>query len=344
MGACYHHLTWTDRLRIEAYLKAGLNKKAIAKEIGVSFVTIYAEIKRGRYTHLNSDYTQEIRYSPDIAEARYRENLTGKGAPLKIGKDHALANYLEHKICDEHYSPDAALGEIKAQKLQFATSICKTTLYSYIDKGIFLRLTNKDLPYKSQKKNHPRRVRAVRAPRGSSIEQRSSEIDNRSTFGHWEMDCVIGQKGTKPVLLVLTERKTRCEHIIPMRDKSAESVVHSLDRLERRYGSRFYDLFKTITVDNGSEFADCAGIEKACRRNGKRTKVYYCHPYTSCERGSNENQNRIIRRFIPKGTNIGKLSRSYIQQVEDWINNYPRKLFAYASAGALFRQELDALA
>ena len=344
MGRHYHHLTWTDRLRIEAYLKAGFKPKAIAIELGVSDVTIYNELKRGRYMHLNSDWTETEMYSPDIAEARYRDNLKAKGADLKIGKDHKLAEHIEKKICDEHYSPDAVLGEIKAKGLQFDTSICKTTLYSYIDQGLFLRLTNKDLPYRGEKKNHPRKVRAAKAPRGNSIEQRPDEINTRDEFGHWEMDCVIGRKGTKGVLLVLTERKTRHEHIIPMRDKTAASVVRALDRLERRYGARFYALFKTITVDNGVEFSDCAGIERSCRRkNQKRTVLYYCHPYTSCERGSNENQNRMIRRFIPKGVDIGKLTAAFIHQVETWINNYPRKLFSYMSAGELFDKEFALL-
>ena len=93
------------------------------------------------------------------------------------------------------------------------------------------------------------------------------------------------------MLLVLTERLTRKEIILKMKDRTASSTVKAIDRLERRYGKSFFKaLFKTIAVDNGVEFADCAGLESSIH-GGQRTNVYYCHPYSSWERGSNENQN-----------------------------------------------------
>ena len=139
------------------------------------------------------------------------------------------------------------------------------------------------------------------------------------------MDCVEGKKKTKKTLLVLTERKSRREIIRPMRDQTARSVVRVLDNPERECGANFSKIFRTITVDNGSEFADCAGMEKSCRRKGNRTKIYYCHPYSSYERGSNENVNKMIRRWFPKGTDFRKVTAKAIQKVEDWINNYPVK-------------------
>ena len=339
----HRHLSFTDRLRIEAMLKAKYRVADIAKAIGFDVSTVYNELRRGRYTHLNTDYTTEERYSPDIAEEKYRANLRAKGADLKIGKDHRLANYIEYKIIHEHYSPEAVLGEIKAQGLQFETTICKATLYSYIDKGIFLNLTNKDLPYKARKKKHPRKVRPARPPRGESIEKRPAIVGERREFGHWEMDLVIGRKLTKSVLLVLTERLTRREIIIRLPNKTTTSVIKALDRLERRYGDMFYTIFKTITVDNGSEFCDCAGMERSIRRPGTRTKFYYCHPYTSCERGSNENLNRMIRRFIPKGKNIGRYTLADIQRIEDWINEYPRRIHGYRSARSLYNECVSAI-
>ena len=91
-------LSWNDRLRIESFLKCGKRVQEIADEIGVHRNTIYNELKRGRYIHRNSDWTEEERYSPDIAEAAYRENLAAKGPGLKIGKDHRLAAYIERRI------------------------------------------------------------------------------------------------------------------------------------------------------------------------------------------------------------------------------------------------------
>lgn len=301
----FKHLSWNDRLKIETMIKDGRHFQEIADEIGVHLRTIYNEVKRGRYIHTNSDLTEEERYSPDIAEMAYREHLSAKGPDLKIGNDHSLAQYIEKKIGEDGYSPAAVLGEIKEREIQFETSICETTLYSYIEKGVFLTITNKDLPEKGKKKRSYHRVKkAARPAAGESIENRPEEINRRETFGHWEMDCVEGKKKTKKTLLVLTERKSRKEIIIPMMDQTSRSVVRALDKLERQYGSKFYRIFQTITVDNGSEFADCEGIEKSCRRKGNRTKVYYCHPYSSYERGSNENLNKMIRRFFPKGTDF----------------------------------------
>ena len=118
------------------------------------------------------------------------------------------------------------------------------------------------------------------------------------------MDTVVGPPGSSHVLLVLTERKTRIEHILLMKDKSQKSVCMALNTLERYYGAKFYDLFKSITCDNGTEFLDAAGIIKSCRRKKlSRTQLFYAHPYCASERGSNENANRLIRRFCLKEQN-----------------------------------------
>lgn len=122
------------------------------------------------------------------------------------------------------------------------------------------------------------------------------------------MDCVEGKKKTKETLLVLSERKARKEIIIKMKDKTTGSVVAALDRLERKYGKLFSKVFQTITVDNGTEFSDVAGLERSCLHKGKRTTVFYCHPYSSYERGTNENTNGMIRRWFPKGTDFGKVT------------------------------------
>lgn len=99
----HKHLTWTDRLKIEKGLKEGLKPCAIADRLHVHNTTIYRELKRGRYTHLNSDLTTEERYSPEIAQQRYEENLKAKGGELKIGNDYELSAFIEKKIGEEGY-------------------------------------------------------------------------------------------------------------------------------------------------------------------------------------------------------------------------------------------------
>lgn len=335
----FKQLTKTKRLQLESYLKINLPKKDIAKLLGVHISTIYREIKKGEYQHLKTDLTYEIRYSCDKAETRYQENLRSKGKDLKIGNDREFACYIEDRILNGKLSPLAVLGEIKHKNLKFKTTICRNTLYSYIYKGIFENLTMKHLPLKSKRKKKRNSVAHKRAPKGTSIEDRPQEINERNTFGHWEMDCVCGS--TKSTLLVLTERLTRKEIIRLMPNQKAESVQKELNKIERYLGcKRFKEMFKSITTDNGSEFADHIGLEKSIFTKMTRTKVYYCHAYSSCEKGTCERLNREIRRLIPKGSDIGKYSKDEIQFVEDWVNNYPREIFDFATSNELFNQAL----
>lgn len=346
-----HQLTWTDRIRIETLIRADYRVVDIAKHIGVHRSTIYNELKRGRYMHTNSDYTEETRYSSDLAQRKANENLKARGTQLKIGNDIKYADYIENKIANENYSPAAVLGELKAQGKEeaFTVKVCTTTLYSYIDKGVFLKLTNKDLPVKRKKKRKYRKLQRVqkRDTAGESIEKRPKKIDKRIEFGNWEMDSVIGKRGkSKNTMLVLTERKTRNEVIFKLPNGTDEAVVAALDKLEKRWGvDMFKRIFKTITVDNGKEFSDVEGLQRSAIRRGEaRTKLYYCHPYSSWERGTNEVTNKMIRRKIPKGTNFDGCTDEDIAKIEEWINNYPRKIHGYRSAKELFDKEIDKLA
>ena len=166
MGHCFSHLQITDRRKIEYGLNRGDTPKQIAAELHVHVSTIYREIKRARWEHLDGDtWIMEDRYNPDGAEKRYRENLAAKGAPLKIGNDHELADYLERKVIEEDRSPAAALADITIEGRTFKTSICVSTFYGYIEKGVFLNLTNKDLPEKPKRKRPYHKVKTRTARR-----------------------------------------------------------------------------------------------------------------------------------------------------------------------------------
>lgn len=217
----YKQLNWTSRIKLETMLKHGHSKKEIAEELGVHISTVYRELKRGTYEHLNSDYTTEERYSPEIAEARYQEGLSAKGAPLKIGKNHAAAQFIEDKIGNEDYSPAAVCALLKQEKYKhFGITFCRATIYKYVEDGVFLTLTNQDLPEKGDRKKKHKTIRKKqsRASSGTSIEQRPDYINERQEPGHWEMDTVVGKKRTKARLLVLSERVTRREIIIRIKD------------------------------------------------------------------------------------------------------------------------------
>ena len=207
------HLTKNDRIKMETMLNSGHKVTEIAAYLHVHRSTIYREMKRGEYTHRNSDYTEEVRYSSDLGQKNHDWNAQGKGRSLKIGNDMPLAEYIENKIVNDKYSPEAALAAVAQSGIEFKTSISVRTLYRYIDNGIFLKLTNKDLPIKGKRKKHNKKVKVQkRASAGESIENRPEEVKDRETFGHWEMDTVKGKQGiTKSCMLVLTERKTRDE-------------------------------------------------------------------------------------------------------------------------------------
>ena len=329
------HLTLRERYSIEDLLKENLRPLEIAKKLGKNNRTVEREISKGTVRLQNSDLTYRREYCADAGQRVYAKNGQNKGPGLKIGNDHKLVKHIEGKIRKDKYSPDAVIGEIKAKKLIFKTTICTKTLYNYIDQGIFINITNKDLPVKKDKKKRAySKVRTHRKLKGTSIEDRPPEVEAREEYGHWEMDCVVGKRGGGgSVLLVLSERQRREEIIFKMPQKTQESVKEKLDHLELLHGEGFKNKFKTITVDNGSEFLDFESLENSLLTpENKRVTVYYAHPYSSWERGTNENINKLIRRFIPKGSNIDDYTEEDIQRIEHWINNYPRRIFGYRSA------------
>ena len=333
------HIKWEDRLKIQGALRTGAKPAEIAKMIGCCRATIYNEINRGQCVQQHdAEFVTE--YCADVAERKYQENLRAKGPDIKLGNDFELAEFLEDKIIEDHYSPGAALASIREQGLQFKTQICENTLYNYIYRGdIFLRLTKEHLLYKG--KHHKKKAephKRAREAKGETIENRPAEVKDRETFGHWEMDSIMGCKGSKAALLVLTERLTRYGLVFRVPDHTMGSVVKVLDRLERKLGKDFQGIFQSITVDNGSEFQDCDGMQKSLRRRQPRTTIYYCHPYTASERGSNENMNRIIRRFFPKGTSFDEVTAAEVAEVEEWLANYPRRILGWATPQMLFER------
>jgi len=318
-------MTYDERCKLEAYLRAKKPISWIAKELGFCERSIYYEIKRGTYEHERGAYLQK-RYSADKAQQIYEYNQTAKGRPLKIGNDRAYANFLENKILNDKYSPAAALVSAKANG--FTTSVCLATLYSYIDKRVFLHLTNKDLWEKGKrKKRRYNRVRRIVHPKYPSIEDRPNHINERQDLGHWEIDLVIGQQRNKAALMVMTERVTREIIIRKIPNKTSAAIITELDKLEKTMPN-FRSRIQTITTDNGSEFLDYEGLRRSIY-DGERCEIYYCHSYASWEKGTIERNNRIIRRFFPKGTDFTKVTKKQVAAVQDWMNNYPRKILGW---------------
>ena len=328
------HLKERERYQIEALEKAGKKAKEIAKIIGCSRRTVEREFQRGRVTQITSEYEYIKVYKADVGQRVHEERAQNKGRSLKIGYAHEYARRITELITLEKYSPDAANAQY-AKENGGDRVVCTKTLYNYIRDGLFYGLGEEMLPRGKHRSGHTVRHRrvALNNPTGTSIEERTAEINEKQEEGHWEMDTVVGGLKTKACLSVLTERKKNLELVFKLPSKTEASVVHLLDRLERKLGPvRFREVFKSITCDNGCENLNAAGMEISLFGNKKRTTIYYAHPYSAFERGANEGANVLIRRFVPKGTDIGKLSREDVKRIAHWMNHYPRRKLNYASA------------
>ncbi|OJG20106.1 integrase [Enterococcus canis] len=234
------------------------------------------------------------------------------------------------------FSPDAAVGFVRQNGL-FAPHerISTTTLYRYIDEQR-LEIRNIHLQMKVTRRTNKKRVVKNRKLLGKSIEERPLSVESREEFGHFEIDTVNGKRdGSETALLTLTERKTRLEIIRAIDAKDADSVTYAIQQLISEYGYSFSHIFRSITADNGSEFAQLSETLTG------QSEVYFTHPYTSCERGTNENHNRMIRRYIPKGMSIDQYDRGFIQQIAAKMNRLPRKILNYATPEQCFEQALQ---
>ena len=333
-GRKWEQLDERKRYQIEALDRAGKSPAEIASQLGYSKRTIERELKRGSVVQQTYAYEFVRRYCADAGQRVHAEHASKKGRGLKIGHDHMLAEKVTELIVQEHYSPDAALARYRKETGNEG-SICTKTLYNYIEWGLLAGIELENLPrkrHKNPKQICHRRV-ALNNTRARSIEERPEEINLRSTEGHWEGDTVVGKPGTKACLFVLTERKKNLELIFKLKGKTQECVVEVFDRLERKFGSkRFRKIFRSITFDNGGENLDMKGMERSIYTKKPRTTVYYAHPYSAYERGSNEVGNCLIRRFVPKGTDIGMLRVQDVKRIERWMNEYPRRKLNYRSA------------
>ena len=236
------HLTSSECYKLEALLKSNMTVEEIAKLLDRAISTIYREIKRGTVEFRNSDWSVRKEYS-----AYYSLNVR-QGMMSKTGRtllytalSPELLSYIQSKL-DDKYSPDAISGELK----KAGNTICTQTIYNYMSLGI---LNSCDYKRQVRKVKSNARI-AYNNTRGRSIEERPFELTER-IYGNWFRISVVGKQGSKAALLVLTERVSRFEIIIKLKDRTQKSVISALDKLEKEYKDKFSLIFKSITVDNG---------------------------------------------------------------------------------------------
>lgn len=290
------HLTFPERVLIERWHnKDKLSNREIAYRLGKAPQTIHNEIHRGIV-----QLKRKTKYSAKLAQESYETLRTHSKRSTKLTAqlDEQISEGVRNKI-----SLEVLHQEIKPL-------VCLRTLYNWIASGR-LSVAYHELLYPQYRKSKKTRVTAPKRPLGTSIEERPEFINERTEYGHWEIDTVLLTKAKGECLLTLTERQTRFEVIRLIPDKSAQSVNQALRELELD--------FKSVTSDNGREFAKLSEVLEC--------PVYYCHAYASHERGTNENHNRMIRRHLPKG--VKSTTKEFVAYIEQWMNNYPRKMFNY---------------
>ncbi len=327
------HITREERNEIEVRMKDGWSIYKIAQHLGRPYNTIRNEIQRGLTPLYNG---KVLRYKAETAEKVYREHRKNSRRTFKLLAASKFIQYVINQFREEEWSPDASFGHaLRTGKFRREEMVCTKTLYNYIDLSL-ISLTNMDLPEKLKRKTKGSRVRENKRILGDSIEDRPKEIDTRREFGHWEIDSVLGKKGKdEPVVVTIVERKLRKSIWVKAADHSAESMQTAVKNVIGYFGEQYRDVFKSITADNGSEFAMLSELKDL------GIPVYFTHPYTSCEKGTNECHNRMLRRFIPKERSINDYSADDILIFSDIINNLPRKILGYYTPDELFDIELD---
>ena len=303
------HLLNEERYDIQVRLKDGWSIYRIAKHLGRAYNTIKDEVERGTVTLYNGKVK---RYKADQGKSVYLEN-----------REHSTRRY-------------AIFGYALHNELfKREEMVCTKTLYNYVSLGL-LPIKNIDLPEKLKRNTAKSQAFKNKKKLGRSIEERPESVELRNEFGHWEIDSVLGLKNeNEPVVITLVERMTRMCLWIKAKNHTAEAMQEAFEEVVSMFLSKKNQVFKTVTGDNGSEFATLADFEKY------GMSVYFTHPYTSCEKGTNECHNKMLRRFIPKGKPISSYTAEDICYFADCINGLPRKILGYRTPEELFEKELD---
>lgn len=346
----YHHLTYNDRIKIEFMInekdkngKRLYSNTDIAQKLDVHKSTISRELKRIKSkVNVISGKRKNLPYSAYRAQEDYKFKRCLSKAHYILDDYPKMKKYIEDKILKEKWAPDVIVGVMNKEEKYLEegfTSISVPTIYNAIRYGI-IKIKISDMRRMSKFEKHIKDIQkkeVSESKREYSIEKRPENINNRTDFGHFELDTVIGiRKGIHSCLLTMTERKTRFEIALKIEAKSSEAVVKKVNQLKFYLRKNFSKIIKSFTTDNGSEFSDFLNII-----SDTDTKIYFCHPYVSCEKGTNEKHNGILRYFIPKGTNIDDYSFEYINNSVNWMNNYPRKILDYKTPIEALKNEVQ---
>jgi IS30 family transposase len=306
------HLTLCQRYKIEALLALNFNKSQIADQVHVHRATIGRELKRNSFKHNF--------YDADLAHKLYVASKQQAGSSPKKPV-YKIQQEIKKRL-ELQFSPEQICGQLQ---LEQKSRLSHTSIYKLIweDKknGGFLF---KNLRQSGKKKR--KKYGSLKGNRGTiknrvSIEQRPKIVDQLKRIGDWEADTIIG-KNHKSVMVSLTERRSMFQLLKKVKNKSAKQVSKAIIKMINTSNLPAH----TITFDNGKEFAGHEIIAKSLN-----LKTYFAHPYSSWERGLNENQNGLVRQYFPKKTDFQKISHQQIKKVQDLLNIRPRKSIDFYS-------------
>lgn len=346
----YHHLKENDRAVIQSLIeqkdnngKRLFNNTYIANYLGVHKSTISRELRKRIKSKIiiRSGKIKNKPYNAVDAQNDYNLKRALSKGEYKLKKYLKMTKFIEDKIKTDKWAPDVIIGYMKNHGYFERDGFCKIsvpTIYNAIRYNIIdVKLEDtRRMKYKPEYEYHEKSsLPTSKIP--YSIENRPDEIDKRLIFGHFELDTVIGTRcGKHECLMTLTERKTQYEIIFKLQFKNSEEVVKKFNQIKSFMKSNYNKVFKSLTTDNGSEFSDFLGIIA-----DSKTKIYFCHPYCSGEKGTNEKNNSLIRYFIPKKTLIENYSFEDVNNIANWMNNYPRKKLGYKTPLEAFLEEFD---
>ncbi len=319
----YKHLSLEEREKLLCLFEQGISLREIGKLLGRKHTTLGRELKRNKvgagkksHEYFNSSYVPCIAHKKASSRAVRQRTK----APLK---EPLIFLYVrQHLRTPFFWAPEQIAGTLPLEHP--GKSITAETIYSYIyskkGKGYKLWKLLVHQRKKRMKKGGRRIKRDGKIPGSISIDLRPKDVDTRVTFGHWETDDVIGKSTDKAALSVTVERLTRLTILSVVERSAKDKTEHLVSRL----GTYPQRARKTITADNGSENSYHKQIS-----NSLKLKMYFCHAYHSWEKGTVENTNGRIRRFVPKGSSIDNISKAQIEGIEQILNNTPRKCLGY---------------
>ncbi len=319
--------------------------KKLAKLINTTLSNLYEIIDSGMTQVLGYDYEFRNEFSAQVAyDNRSTKSVESNASKRQSSKDFVNLVVKEYKSDYNINSIDEIIHDFKINRtneIEGMETICTTTFYKYANENKIEGFSKTELPMYGKRKNKNEENKAKSEPKGISIDKRPFEPEDRSEFGHWEGDTIVESNNIKNsgAILTLVERKTRFQMIVKLKDRKAKTIRKAFYKLKTLYPDyNIKEIFKSITFDNGVEFSEWAHIAKYLD-----TTIYFAHPYSSWERGSNENCNKLLRIFLPKSCNINAYSEEYVMNANDLINLKIRKIIGYKSSLELFNIEVAKL-